>query len=140
MRSLILNFALCIALSACASTPAPAPQPSTPPAAQPTAPTAPPRSPLADLLDNAGHANAPDMATVQHAFGAADILRQEGAGALLTYRLDTCALLLVFAADAHNTMRLSEAHAEARHNGAAAPTLDQCATEASARVAVHPPT
>ena len=92
------------------------------------------------MLDNAGQPNAPDLAAVEHAFGAADIRRQDGAGTLLTYRLDSCALLLVFTADAHNAMRLAEAHASSRHTGAAAPSLDQCATEVSARVAAHPPT
>jgi hypothetical protein len=47
----------------------------------------------------------------------------------LTYRLRTCALLLVFTADARNEMRLAQAHPSARRAGGAAPTLDQCAAE-----------
>lgn len=64
-------------------------------------------------------------------FGAADIVRREGAGTALTYRYDTCALLMLFAADGHNTMRLQEAHPSARHGTGAAPSLDQCAAEAA---------
>ena len=51
----------------------------------------------------------------------------------LTYRFNSCALLLIFTADAHNTMRLADAHPSARQAGQAVPTLDQCAIEAEAR-------
>ena len=67
------------------------------------------------------------------AFGAPDIARQDGAGAALTYRLESCALLLLFTADGSNAMRLAEAHAGPRRTGAATPTLEQCAAEAQAR-------
>jgi hypothetical protein len=83
-------------------------------------------------LSLAGRANAPTRADVEQTFGAADIARQDGAGVALTYRLDTCALLLVFTADAHHTMRLSDAHPSARQPGQAAPTLDQCGAEGEA--------
>ena len=85
------------------------------------------------MLRAAGGADAPTQAEVERAFGRADVARQEGAGASLTYRLENCALLLLFSADGRNTMRLSEAHPSARHAGAAAPSLDQCAAEAAAR-------
>jgi hypothetical protein len=85
------------------------------------------------MLRSAGGADAPTQAEVERAFGRADIVRQEGAGASLTYRLENCALLLLFAADGRNTMRLSEAHPSARHAGEAAPSLDQCAAEAARR-------
>ncbi len=65
--------------------------------------------------------------------GAADITRHDGAGVALTYRLDHCALLLVFSADAQNQMRLSDAHPSARNAGEASPTVEQCAAEATAR-------
>lgn len=65
--------------------------------------------------------------------GRPDLTRQDGAGAALTYRLDSCALLLLFTADTHNVMRLNEAHPSARHPGQEAPSLDQCASEAGAR-------
>lgn len=65
--------------------------------------------------------------------GDPDIVRQEGAGAAWTYRLETCALLLLFSADARNEMRLAEVNPSARQASAAAPSLEQCAAEASAR-------
>jgi hypothetical protein len=85
------------------------------------------------VLRAAGSANAPTRQDVERLFGAADITRQEGAGAALTYRYEQCALLLLFAADSRNAMRLVEAHSSARLSGVAAPSLDQCATEAAAR-------
>src|SRR6185503_18298094 len=111
------------------STPAPTPAvaPATNVAPAPTA------SRGAQLLALAGRANAPTRADIERVFGAADIARQDGAGLALTYRLNSCALLLVFTADAHNSMRLADAHAAARQAGQAAPTLDQCAAEAEAR-------
>lgn len=88
---------------------------------------------MARMLLAAGGADAPNLGAIEHAFGAADIRRQDGAGATLTYRLDSCALMLLFAADAQNEMRLSEAHAGARRAGGAEPSLEQCAAEAEAR-------
>lgn len=84
------------------------------------------------MLAAAGRADAPTQAEIQRVLGNADITRQDGAGLALTYRLENCALLLLFTADARNAMRLAEAHPSAR-NGGAAPTLEQCAAEASAR-------
>ncbi|MGE0741481.1 MAG: hypothetical protein AB7O98_09075 [Hyphomonadaceae bacterium] len=85
------------------------------------------------MLSEAGRANAPTQSEVERAFGRADITRQEGAGLALTYRFETCALLLLFAADQRNTMRLAQAHPSARQSGMAAPSLEQCAAEAQAR-------
>lgn len=85
------------------------------------------------MLMAAGGNDAPTQGEVERVFGRPDIARQDGAGAALTYRLESCALLLLFAADGRNTMRLSEAHASARRPGAAVPSLEQCAAEASAR-------
>lgn len=115
-------------LTACASAPPSAPSP----AVAPAAPAAPTSNRGAELLSLAGRANAPTRADIERTFGAADIVRQDGAGLALTYRLDTCALLLVFTADAHNAMLLSDAHPSARQAGQAAPTLDQCGAEAEA--------
>jgi hypothetical protein len=84
-------------------------------------------------LSLAGRANAPTRADIEQTFGAADITRQDGAGIALTYRLETCALLLIFTADAHNTMRLTDAHSSPRQAGQAVPTLDQCGAEAEQR-------
>ena len=85
------------------------------------------------MLSLAGGANAPTRADIERIFGAADIARQDGAGVALTYRLSTCALLLIFTPDAHNDLRLADAHPGARQAGQAAPTLERCATEAEAR-------
>jgi hypothetical protein len=85
------------------------------------------------LLAAAGGDRAPTQREVERTLGPADISRRDGAGAALTYRLETCALLLLFSADARNEMRLAEASASARRAGAAAPSLEQCAAEASAR-------
>ena len=125
---------VCVAaLSACASAPANAPTSAPAAAVAPAPAAAPTTSRGAQLLALAGRANAPTRADIERLFGAADITRQDGAGIALTYRLNTCALLLIFTADAHNAMRLADAHPTARQSGQAAPTLDQCASEAEAR-------
>jgi hypothetical protein len=85
------------------------------------------------MLGGAGRPNAPTRADVERALGRADIVRQDGAGAALTYRLEHCALLLLFTADARNALRLAEAHPSARRPGEPLPSLEQCAVEASAR-------
>ena len=131
MRILAVILAVTLAatlLTACASTPTGAPAPSAAPAPPPAASS----NRAVQLLALAGRANAPTRADVERTFGAADIARQEGAGLALTYRLNTCALLLIFTADAHNAMRLADVHAGARQPGQAPPTLEQCAAEAEA--------
>ncbi|MBX3428022.1 MAG: hypothetical protein KF779_00415 [Hyphomonadaceae bacterium] len=84
------------------------------------------------MLRSAGGAHAASQQDIERLFGAADIVRREGAGTALTYRFETCALLMLFAGDEHNTMRLQEAHPSARHGTGEAPSLDQCAAEAAA--------
>ncbi|MBL8530943.1 MAG: hypothetical protein JNK94_04340 [Hyphomonadaceae bacterium] len=126
MRSLLLCGALAT-LAACATA---APSAPTPTAAA-AAPAAPSR--LAQMLAAAGRANAPVQQEVERSLGRPDVVRRDGAGAALTYRMETCALLLLFAADARNEMRLAEAHPSARRAGEAAPSLDQCAAEAATR-------
>jgi hypothetical protein len=129
MRFLV-SLAAAALLAACAAT-----APATPAATSSTAnaPAAPAQSRVSRLLAAAGGADAPSRAEIERALGPADIARNDGAGAALTYRLETCALLLLFAADARNEMRLAEANASARRAGAAAPSLEQCAVEADAR-------
>lgn len=85
------------------------------------------------LLASAGRANAAARNDIEREFGAPDIARQDGAGMALTYRLPNCALLLVFAADDRNVMRLAQAHPSARRAGEATPSIEQCASEAAAR-------
>lgn len=126
----ILSLAVLVFLSACAtaapgapSTPAPAPAVSN---ARATL--------LArEFFATAGRADAPSQAEVERGLGEPDLARRDGAGAALTYRLETCALLLLFVADARNEMRLAEAHPSARRAGDATPSLDQCAVELAAR-------
>jgi hypothetical protein len=65
--------------------------------------------------------------------GQPDIARQDGAGAALTYRLENCALLLLFVSDSENNLRLAEAHPSPRRTGVSAPSLEQCAAEATSR-------
>lgn len=129
MRLVLVSAAL-LALSACATaTPtAPAATETAPAAATPAA-----SSRAAQLLASAGRADAPSRPELERALGAPDIERREGAGVALTYRLESCALLLLLTADGRNEMRLAEAHASARQAGAAAPSLEQCAAEAAAR-------
>lgn len=126
----VLSLAALATLAACATAPAAAP---IAPAEAPRPATTAGSSRALQLLSAAGHANAPTRADIERTFGTADIARQDGAGAALTYRLDTCALLLLFEADTHNALRLSEAHVSPRQPGNQAPSLDQCAAEASAR-------
>ena len=87
----------------------------------------------AQLFASAGRADAPSQAEMQRALGEPDIRRQEGAGAAWTYRLESCALLLLFSADARNEMRLAEVQSSARRAGEPAPSPEQCAAEAAAR-------
>jgi hypothetical protein len=129
MRFISLFAALAL-LSACATA---APTTAPAPSATPAAPAVAPSSRAAQLLSAAGRPNAPSQADVERLFGHPDLTRHDGAGSALTYRLESCALLLLFTADAHNTMRLNEAHPSARHPDQSAPSLDQCAAEASAR-------
>jgi len=116
-------------LGACATT-APAASTSAPPAAV-VAPTAPSRA--AQVLASAGGASAASRSDLVRALGEPDIERREGAGVALTYRFESCALLLLLTADARNEMRLAEAHPSARRAGETTPSLEQCAAEASAR-------
>src|SRR5262245_31148033 len=91
-------------LSGCA---APTTTTSTSATATPVAAAAP--STPGALLAQAGRPDAPTLAALTRTFGRPDLERREGAGAILTYRLETCALVLVFAADQRNEFRLSEA-------------------------------
>lgn len=121
-------LAAALAFSACATAP-----PSTSTAPTPSTPSASEASRQAQLLRAAGGANAPTQTEIERAFGTADIVRQDGAGAALTYRLENCALLLLFAADSRNTLRLAEAHPSARRANAPAPSIEDCVAEAAAR-------
>ncbi|MEQ1817889.1 MAG: hypothetical protein ABL871_04700 [Terricaulis sp.] len=126
----IASLAALLLLSACATAAPTGPATGVNPPAATTPSVASSRQ--AQALRAAGGGQAPSLQDVERLFGTADIVRREGAGAAVTYRYETCALLLLFAADNHNAMRLQEAHPSARHADAAVPTLDQCAAEAAA--------
>lgn len=66
-------------------------------------------------------------------FGTADVERVDGAGAILTYRTPSCALVLVFAADRAGDLRLGAFDAAPRDQRAIRPALEACVTEALAR-------
>jgi hypothetical protein len=116
-----------LALAACASAPAAPASPSAPAA------SAGGGSRVAQMLHAAGRQDAPTRADLERALGQPDVARQDGAGVALTYRLESCALLLLFEADSRNAFRLTRAHPGARQAGAAAPSLDRCAAEAERR-------
>lgn len=118
------TWAALVLVSACATAPSIAP----PPAAAVRAPS----NALAELVGRAGQADAPSETEIVRGFGGPDIARRDGVGAALTYRFETCGLLLLFAADERNVMRLREARASARGAGEAAPSLEQCVTGARA--------
>ena len=123
---------LALALAACATAPS-APATTTAPAASPApggSDTA-----FARLLRRAGEADAPTLEAEERRLGEADIARREGAGAMLTYRAESCALVLIFAGaqGRPNALRLAETLARAREAGAPAPQLDACLAAIEAR-------
>ncbi len=126
MRIIGAIFGL-FSIASCAT----APPPGASPAVVASAAAPEERSRAAQMLAAAGEASAPTQAEIERTFGRPNIARHEGAGAALTYRLESCALLLLFEADQRNALRLAQAHASARRSGETAPSLDQCASEAS---------
>jgi hypothetical protein len=124
---LAATIGIALLLAACATPPPEIPGPASAPA-EASAPVV--RSRAAQLLAAAGQTNAPTRAEIERALGPADIARQDGAGAALTYRFEHCALLLLFVGEAPH---LAQAHASPRRAGEGAPSLDSCAAEAAAR-------
>ncbi len=84
------------------------------------------------MLRSAGGRDAATLRDVDGLFGPPDIKSQDGAGALYTYRYETCALVLLFAGDGSNMFRLVDAQPGPRRLGLPAPSLSQCASEAAA--------
>ncbi len=138
-RTPLLMTALAVALSACATVPASPTSPSSSPVAGQPPPsvvvTLPPAQQAALLLRRAGREDAPELADVLALLGPADLARRETAGALLTYRLDGCALVLAFNMDGFNRLRLAQVQTGAPRFGDPAPGLDQCAAALDARAA-----
>ena len=126
MKTILLIAAL--ALAGCAATrTSPAAGAVSPPVAPRSAAIVLPTDPVADL---SRFAQADSLTPLQASalLGPPDIDRRDGIGALLTWRLQSCALVLGFAND-----RLVSTDIAARQQGAATPTAAQCITEAQAR-------
>jgi hypothetical protein len=87
----------------------------------------------ANALRRAGATDAMTPEGAHTLFGTGDVERVDGAGAMLTYRMPTCALALVFAADGAGDLRLGAVEAAARDQRSPRPSLEQCVTEALAR-------
>lgn len=88
-----------------------------------------PTDPATALL-RAGTGDAITTAEARAMFGAPDVDRRDGVGALLVWTLPTCALTLGFAHD-----RLQSVTPGPRRTGEAAPSLQTCLAEAHARAA-----
>jgi hypothetical protein len=136
MMSLI-RFAPLLLLAACATAPA-APDAGENLPVAPPAPAVSSRSSALDLLARSGQADAPTIGGVQAALGSPDVERREAAGAIVTYRLESCALVLLFATDTQNQMRLVGVERAARLPGAETPSLEACASELDARRSAAP--
>jgi hypothetical protein len=143
MRAMKAIFPLCAAAllaAACASSPAasipssaaksakarPGARPAPPPAAMVRLPDGEP----AALLARVGQPDALSPLQAAELLGPPDVYRRDGVGALLTWRLESCALVLGFVDD-----RLAHVSPDARIPGAPAPSLNQCVAEARARAA-----
>lgn len=73
-----------------------------------------------------------DEARLKAALGQPSLARNEGQGALWTYRLRSCALHVFLARDASGALRVKGASSGPLKRGAATPPVDACVAEASA--------
>jgi hypothetical protein len=130
----VFVFAALVGLAACASAPPPAPSP-TP--SRPTAAAISSRLPDAGAVvaafARAGQADAPTPDQALALVGKPDLERRDGLGIFQTYRLEPCALLLAFAADARGVQRLQRAEAGVRRAGDPPPDRTTCCAAAAAR-------
>lgn len=65
--------------------------------------------------------------------GAPDTAREEGEGAMWTYRLDDCALFVFFKAEDDKPLKVTGTASGARRRGEAAPPVQACVAEALKR-------
>ncbi len=93
---------------------------------QPGASAAAPAPVLADIV-GLGEAEA------RRRLGAPDLERAEGVGALWTYRLDDCALLVFLRRGSGDALKITGAETSPRRRGEARPELAVCLREAMAR-------
>jgi hypothetical protein len=91
------------------------------------------RSDPVGALRRVGAADAITPEGARALFGAPDVERRDGAGAILTWRTRTCAFALAFAAGPGGQMRLGAADIVAKDQRAPTPPLDLCVREAMAR-------
>lgn len=126
MRKAIASI-LVLALAACASSgPAPVSGGGSPARTRTHAPPA--HLDAASALARAGTSDAITSAQAKTLFGAPDVERRDGVGALLVWTTPGCALTLGFAND-----RLRTVEPGPRRTGDAAPNVQQCLTELRAR-------
>ena len=74
-----------------------------------------------------------DETRLKAAIGQPSLARNEGQGAMWTYRLRSCALHVFLARDAAGALRVKGASAGPLKRGAATPPVDACVAEARAR-------
>ena len=74
-----------------------------------------------------------DETRLKAAIGQPSLARNEGQGALWTYRLRSCALHVFLARDAAGALRVKGASAGPLKRGAATPPVDACVAEARGR-------
>lgn len=119
-----------VLLSACASS-GPAPISTDGGARAPARTATAPRLDAAHALSRAGQSDAITTAQARSLFGAPDVERRDGVGALMVWTTPGCALALGFAND-----RLATVEPGPRRTGDAAPSLAECLAELRARPAV----
>ena len=126
MRHALPALLAALVLTACASS-GPAPV-SGGASARTRTHAAPVRLDAASALARAGTADAITTAQARTMFGAPEVERRDGVGALLVWTTPGCALTLGFAND-----RLRTVEPGPRRTGDAAPTVQQCLAELRAR-------
>jgi hypothetical protein len=129
-----LSLAPLVLIAACASTPpiSPPNEPGAAPAAR-AAPRLADDGDVSAAFGRAGQADALTLDQVAALLGKPDLERRDGLGVFQTYRLEPCALLLAFAADARGVQRLRSATPGVRRAGDPLPDPQVCFAAAAAR-------
>ena len=122
-------MAAALLLAACASS-GPAPVSTGAAHRPPPRPTSAPRLDAAHALSRAGQSDAITTAQARTLFGAPDVDRRDGVGALMVWTTPGCALALGFAND-----RLATVEPGPRRTGDPAPSVAECLAELRARTA-----
>lgn len=122
-------MAAALLLAACASS-GPAPISTGGAHRPPPRATSAPRFDAAHALTRAGQSDAITTAQAKTLFGAPDVERRDGVGALMVWTTPGCALALGFAND-----RLATVEPGPRRTGDPAPSVAECLAELRARTA-----